>query len=79
MRIELGVDSQGRSVAFDLDTLIRTRLLLSGVVGGKSWTTRRILEQSHGKVQHLVFDPEGEFCNGCGRGSWWTRTVRVSV
>ena len=62
MRIELGVDSQGRSVAFDLDTLIRTRLLLQASSGGgKSWTTRRILEQSHGKVQHLVFDPEGEF------------------
>ena len=29
--------------------------------GGKSWLIRRILEQSHGKVQHIVIDLEGEF------------------
>src|SRR5439155_22756441 len=29
--------------------------------GGKSWLLRRILEQSHGKVQQIVIDLEGEF------------------
>jgi uncharacterized protein len=45
-----------------LDTLIDTRLLIqANSGGGKSWLIRRILEQSHGKVQHLVIDMEGEF------------------
>lgn len=29
--------------------------------GGKSWLIRRLLEQSHGKVQQFVIDLEGEF------------------
>lgn len=31
------------------------------VRAGKSWTLRRILEQTHGLVQQIVIDPEGEF------------------
>ncbi|MDQ5872372.1 MAG: hypothetical protein M3547_09250, partial [Acidobacteriota bacterium] len=39
-----------------------TRLLIqANSGGGKSWCLRRILEQTHGQVQHLVIDPEGEF------------------
>lgn len=52
----------GDGVSLDLHTLIRTRLLLqANSGGGKSWAIRRILEQSHGKVQQLVIDLEGEF------------------
>jgi hypothetical protein len=29
--------------------------------GGKSWSIRRLLEQTAGQVQQLVIDPEGEF------------------
>lgn len=29
--------------------------------GGKSWLVRRIVEQSYGKVQIIVIDPEGEY------------------
>jgi hypothetical protein len=29
----------------------------------KSWLLRRLLEQTHGHVQHLVIDPEGEFAS----------------
>jgi len=29
--------------------------------GGKSWLLRRLLEQSHGKIQQIVIDLEGEF------------------
>ena len=29
--------------------------------GGKSWLLRRLLEQTHGKVQQIVLDLEGEF------------------
>lgn len=46
----------------DLSTLIDTRLLIqANSGGGKSWLIRRLLEQSHGTVQQLVIDLEGEF------------------
>ena len=46
----------------DLSKLIETRLLVqANSGGGKSWLIRRILEQTHGKVQQIIIDPEGEF------------------
>src|SRR5581483_5398910 len=46
----------------NLPTLIDTRLLVqANSGGGKSWLLRRLLEQSHGKVQQIVIDLEGEF------------------
>lgn len=54
----------GTEVAVDLSTLIDTRLLIqANSGGGKSRTIRRLLEQTHGHVQHLVIDPEGEFAS----------------
>lgn len=48
--------------SLDLSTLIDTRLLIqANSGGGKSWLIRRLLEQSHGKVQQIVIDLEGEF------------------
>jgi hypothetical protein len=45
----------------DLGRLLSTRLLIQAASnGGKSWALRRILEQTHGRVQQLVIDPEGE-------------------
>src|SRR5688572_26886794 len=29
--------------------------------GGKSWALRQLLEETFGRVQHLVIDPEGEY------------------
>ena len=50
------------NVAIDLKTLIRTRCLISANSGGgKSWIIRRLLEQTHGKVQQIVIDLDGEF------------------
>lgn len=50
------------STDIDLPKLIDSRLLVqANSGGGKSWILRRILEQSHGKVQQIVIDPEGEF------------------
>lgn len=49
---------------FDLDLarLIETKLLIqANSGGGKSWCIRKILEATHGKVQHIVLDMEGEF------------------
>jgi hypothetical protein len=51
-------------LAVNLSALIDTRLLVqANSGGGKSWCLRRILEQTHGRVQHLVIDPEGEFAS----------------
>src|SRR5882672_4233197 len=54
----------GPGVSCDLPRLIGTRLLVQASSGaGKSWLLRRLLEQSHGKVQQIVIDPEGEFAS----------------
>lgn len=49
---------------FDLNlaSLLVTRLLVTANSGaGKSYLIRKFLEQSHGKVQQIVLDVEGEF------------------
>src|SRR3990167_6853883 len=49
-------------IEMDLTKLIESKLLVqANSGGGKSWLLRRILEQSHGKVQQIILDPEGEF------------------
>lgn len=54
--------SIGTGLKCDLATLIDTRgLIQANSGGGKSWILRRLLEQTHGHVQHIVLDPEGEF------------------
>lgn len=46
----------------DLDLFIATRALIwSNSGGGKSYTSRRILEETHGKVMQIIIDSEGEF------------------
>jgi uncharacterized protein len=59
----LGTDPEtGYSIPIDTDKLVESRLLITATSGqGKSWALRRILEQTHGHVQHIVIDPEGEF------------------
>jgi len=52
----------GPGLSCDLDLLIASRLLVQASSGqGKTRTIRRLLEQTHGQVQHLVIDPEGEY------------------
>ena len=54
--------SQHKEIGFNLDRLIETRLLIqSSSGGGKSYALRKILEETSGKVQQIVIDPEGEF------------------
>ena len=49
-------------VVVDLDKLLAHKLAVQGNSGsGKSWLLRTLLEQTHGAVQHLVIDPEGEY------------------
>lgn len=58
--IEVGQTASGPTM-LDLGRLLSTRLLIqAGSGGGKSWLMRRLLEQTHGKVRQIVFDPEGE-------------------
>ncbi len=58
----LGTTTAGAAVPIQLERLIESRLLLTANSGaGKSWAIRRLLEQTHGRVQHLVLDPEDEF------------------
>ena len=60
-RIIIG-QSEDKNVHLDLDVLLRTRLLVqANSGGGKSWAIRRIVEQSFGKIQIIIIDPEGEF------------------
>lgn len=60
--IDLGLSDLGGTIRLDLEQLLDGRLLVQGTSGaGKSWTLRRILEQTHGLVQQIVIDPEGEF------------------
>ena len=60
--IDLGLSEYGHAVGIDLEKLLDGRLLVQGTSGaGKSWTLRRILEQTHGHIQQIIIDPEGEF------------------
>lgn len=46
----------------DLDLLMDGRLLIQGQSGsGKSYLLRKILEETHGKVPHLIIDRDGEY------------------
>lgn len=46
----------------NLEDLIITRLLIQGNSGsGKSYLLKRICEQSHGQIQQIIIDLEGEF------------------
>lgn len=48
-------------VPIDLEKLVAGRGLVQGSSGaGKSRLLRYILEQTYGRIQHFVFDPEGE-------------------
>ena len=51
-----------RSVSVDLEELLMTRLLIQGNSGsGKSHLLRKLLEESAGRVQQIIIDPEGDF------------------
>ncbi|HSI41791.1 MAG TPA: AAA family ATPase [Xanthobacteraceae bacterium] len=58
----LGDADIGGAVGLSLPKLLEGRLLIQGASGaGKSWTLRRLLEQSARSVQQVIIDPEGEF------------------
>jgi len=58
----IGRSTEGRDVRINVDRLIETRaIVMSRSGGGKSFTLRRLLEQTHGQVQQIVIDVEAEF------------------
>lgn len=58
----LGHNTEGSPVSINIDRLVETRMLIQANSGaGKSWAIRRILEQTYGRIQHLVIDVEDEF------------------
>jgi len=60
--ILLGNASNGDQIGISLAKLVEGRLLIQGNSGaGKSMLLRRVFEQSWGKVQQIVIDPDGEF------------------
>jgi DNA helicase HerA-like ATPase len=62
--ILLGEADSGGPIGIDLYKLIEGRLLVQGTSGaGKSWTLRRLLEQTAGRIQQIIVDPEGEFAS----------------
>lgn len=60
--IHLGELDTGGPIGLDLNKLINGRMLIQGVSGaGKSWTLRRLMEETSGLIQQILIDPEGEF------------------
>ena len=61
--INIGKNIKDESnVEINLNNLISTRLLIqANSGGGKSWLIRKLLEESHGKIQQIIIDLEGEF------------------
>lgn len=54
----------GQTLVCDIPTLLNSKLLIqANSGGGKSYAVRRLLEQTHGHVQQIVLDPEGEFAS----------------
>lgn len=58
----LSFDPGAGDVQVDLGTLLETRMLVQGSSrSGKTWALYSMLEETHGRVQHLVVDREADF------------------
>jgi len=52
----------GKPVLIDIHELIKGRLLVQATSGGgKSYIIRKLLEETHGEVQQIILDMEGDF------------------
>lgn len=62
MKPIIGTTEEGKNLAIDVPRLLVSRMLIQASSGGgKSWATRRILEQTANHVQQVILDIEGEF------------------
>jgi hypothetical protein len=58
----LGTTDAGEPLSIDLDALVGSHAcVVANSGGGKSGLLRRLLETTHGKIQHIVLDIEDEF------------------
>lgn len=58
----IGTTEAGDPLALDIDRLIGTHAcVVANSGGGKSGLIRRLLEETHGQVQHIILDIEDEF------------------
>lgn len=56
------IPTQEGFVVADIDRLISSRLLIQASSGaGKSWAIRQLAEETHGRIQQIILDSEGEF------------------
>jgi hypothetical protein len=54
--------SEGKNIALDVKSLLRSHLLIwASTGGGKSYLIRRMVEQMFGKVPIIIVDREGDF------------------
>lgn len=62
MKPTIGKTEAGKDLSIDVQKLLATRMLLDAESGGgKTVALKRLLEQTHGHVQQIIIDPEGEF------------------
>jgi hypothetical protein len=60
--IRVAVNEYRKSFGIKLPALLSGRLLIQGNSGaGKSWLLRKILEESAGRIQQIIVDPDSEF------------------
>lgn len=65
MKAQIGdlLEEKGH-LSIDIERLIETRLLVqANSGGGKSYLLRKLIESTHGKVQQIILDIEGEFAS----------------
>jgi len=54
--------SLGADCAIDVEKLVESKLLVQANSGaGKSWSIRRLAEQTYGKTQQIIIDHDGEY------------------
>lgn len=59
---KIGIDEIPTGVNIDIQRVLEGRLLIvANSGGGKSYTIRKFMEVTHGKVQQILIDIEGEF------------------
>ena len=52
----------GNKVKLDLEKLLSSRMFIQADSGGgKSFALRSVVEKSHGIIQQIIIEPEGEF------------------
>ncbi len=64
MKALLGTMTDGAALKIDIPRLIESKLLITAMSGGgKSFKIRGLLERTHGQIQQIVVDIDGEFAS----------------